>query len=143
MRRIVFAATILSGFLFVEGSAVAQSQRSPQQPKLPKISKNMPYADARAALIKAGFLPITFPKTEDEQESGGRCGSRGVVCDAYPETKVCTSVEVALCAAYFTGGPEFAVKMVLSGVDLKTLAVDRVQPLRCTVEQIRQDECHQ
>ena len=75
---------------------------------------------SRAALIEAGFLSITFPKTEDEQESGGRCGSRGVVCDVYPETKVCTSVEVALCAAYFTGGPEFVVRMVLSGADLKT-----------------------
>ena len=104
-------AAALCSILFAAHSAIAQPRQQSaitQQPKLPTFFKNMPYADARAALIKAGFLPVTFPKTEDEQESGGRCGSRGVVCDAYPETKVCTSVEVALCAAYFTGGPEFA-----------------------------------
>jgi hypothetical protein len=141
MRYIAFAATILSGFLFVEGSAVAQSQRSPQQPKLPTIRKNMPYADARAALIKAGFRPIAFPKVEDEDESDGRCGSRSFICEAYPETEACAGTGLGQCNFAFSGGPNVVVRITTGGEELEDLVVLAVQRKQCSVDQVRRDAC--
>ena len=141
MRYIAFAAIILSGFLFVGGSAVAQPQRPLQQPKLPTIRKNMPYADARAALIKAGFRPIAFPKVEDEDESSGRCDGRSFICDAYPETKTCSGTGLGQCNFAFSGGPNVVVRITTSGEELEDLVVLAVQRKQCSVDQVRRDAC--
>src|SRR5919199_5675037 len=141
MHRIAIAAAVLSGLLFVEGSAVAQSQRPPQQPKLPTIHKNTPYAAARVALIKAGFRPVTFPKVEDEEEDGGRCGYRPKICQTYPEAETCSDTGFAQCSFVFAGRPNVVIRIITGGEELEKLYVMAVQRKQCSADQVRRDAC--
>ena len=138
MRRIPSAlvAAALAGVLLGPSAADAQ-----QQPKLPTFRKNMPYADARAAMIKAGFHPVAFPRVEDEDESSGRCGSRGFICDAYPEAEACADTGIGQCSFVFAAGPNTVVRITTGGGELEGLVVLATERKQCSADQVRRDMC--
>ena len=101
----------------------------------------MPYAAARAALINAGFRPVTFPKVEDEEEDDGRCGYRPKICQTYPEAESCSDTGFAQCSFAFTGGPNVVVRITTGGEEMERLYVMEVQRKQCRADQIRRDAC--
>jgi hypothetical protein len=55
-----------------------------------------PYARVRAALISAGYTPVRFRHSSNENECSGRQW-----CDIYRETDYCSGTGIALCRFVF------------------------------------------
>jgi len=83
-----------------------------------RVRRDMPYADARKALLADGFLPARV----------GICNAPGreEICTALPESQMCAGTGFAECVFAFRRPDGATVRIVSRGEALKDLIVYRV-----------------
>lgn len=84
------------------------------------LEKDMPYAQARLALLSAGWSPSP---QEPEQSAEQRCGVRIEICGAYPETEACSGTGMGFCAFRFRNAQGSILAITTTGEELADLTV--------------------
>ena len=89
-----------------------------------RVRRDMPYADARKALLADGFVPARV----------GACMAPGreEICGAFPEAQICAGTGFAECEFAFRGPDSATVRIVTRGENLNGLTVYRVKRGRRT-----------
>jgi hypothetical protein len=89
------------------------------------IRPGMPYKQARAKLIKTGWVPI--------RAKGGGCEpGREDVCRAYPETVSCAGTANAMCTFGFRALSGDVIEVVTHGARVGDLRVSEIVECRPT-----------
>lgn len=88
-------------------------------PAIPKFHKGIPYAHARAELLRRGWTPVkaTAPGCEPGRED---------VCAAYPETQSCAGTGFGLCSFDFRSRSGQMTEVVTHGGNVRGLTVSEV-----------------
>jgi hypothetical protein len=84
------------------------------------LKKDMPYAQARLALLSAGWSPAP---QEPAQFAEQRCGARVKICGAYPETEACSGTGMGFCAFRFRNARGNILAITTTGEELADLTV--------------------
>lgn len=84
------------------------------------LKKDMPYAQARLALLSAGWSPSP---QEPAQSAEQRCGVRVEICSAYPETEACSGTGMGFCAFRFRNARGLILAITTTGEGLTDLTV--------------------
>ena len=84
------------------------------------LKKDMPYAQARLALLSSGWSPSP---QEPAQSAEQRCGARVEICNAYPETEACSGTGMGFCAFRFRNAQGDILAITTTGEELADLTV--------------------
>ena len=84
------------------------------------LKKDMPYAQARLALLTAGWSPSPQEPAQSAEE---RCGARVEICGTYPETEACSGTGMGFCAFRFRNAQGLILAITTTGEELPDLTV--------------------
>lgn len=86
---------------------------------VPTFRKGMPYAAARAELLKRGWTPVNAKAPDCEP-------GREEVCATYPETQSCAGTGLGLCTFDFRSPSGSLIEIVTHGGNVKHLTISEV-----------------